>query len=318
FNSMIVASVSTVLFNANPLLRYDGYYILSDLLEIPNLQQKSTEYTMGLIKRHIFRVKLQKPLPPFGQRIWLFIYAICSTIYRVFIGIMIILLVYFKVPVLGVIMAMGGVVTWMVLPIVKNTRYILLHPEPQRKRGRAAAFTLGVIGAIIIGIGVVPVWVHYEAMGVVEAQNREILKARTPGFVTELGTHPDGRPILNGDFVHAGQVILVSTNEKLEAELDRLRNQIRQAEVRINRDRAADPAQMLIDQDELRFLQGQLQQKQKDYDDLTIRAPFDGWLVAPRLSDLPGRYLERGNEIAMVATLDTLVVRTLIDQKDGQ
>src|SRR5690606_24732643 len=78
------------------------------------------------------------------------------------------------------------------------------------------------------------------------------------------------------------------------------------------------PAQMLIDQDELRFLQGQLQQKQKDYDDLTIRAPFDGWLVAPRLSDLPGRYLERGNEIAMVATLDTLVVRTLIDQKDGQ
>src|SRR5690606_13786974 len=139
FNSMIVASVSTVLFNANPLLRYDGYYILSDLLEIPNLQHRSTEYAMGLIKRHIFRVKLQKPLPPVGQRIWLFLYAVCSTIYRVFIGIMIILVVATRVPVLGVIMALGGVVTWLVMPVVKTVNYILMHPELQRKRGRVAA-----------------------------------------------------------------------------------------------------------------------------------------------------------------------------------
>lgn len=318
FNSMMVASVSTVLFNANPLLRYDGYYILSDLLEIPNLQHRSTEYAMGLIKRHIFRVKLQKPLPPVGQRIWLFLYAVCSTIYRVFIGIMIILVVATRVPVLGVIMALGGVVTWLVMPVVKTVNYILLHPELQRKRGRAAAFTLGALGAAIIAIGVIPFWVHYESVGVVVAQNREILKARTPGFVTRIGTHPDGRPLRDGDFVQAGQVILVATNEKLETELARLRTQIRQVEVRINRDRAADPAQMLIAQDELRYLQGELQKKQKDYDDLTIRAPFDGRLVAPRLNDLPGRYLERGNEIAMVATLDTLVVRTFFQQTDGQ
>ena len=47
YNAMLVASVSTVLFNANPLLRYDGYYMLSDFLEIPNLQQKSKEYGWG-------------------------------------------------------------------------------------------------------------------------------------------------------------------------------------------------------------------------------------------------------------------------------
>ena len=58
YNAMFIASVSTVIFNANPLLRYDGYYILSDLLEIPNLRQKSTEYSLGLIKRHVFRLKL--------------------------------------------------------------------------------------------------------------------------------------------------------------------------------------------------------------------------------------------------------------------
>jgi hypothetical protein len=73
YNAMFIASVSTLLFNANPLLRYDGYYILSDFLEIPNLRQKSMEYTLGLIKRHIFRVKPAQPLPPVGQRAWLLV-----------------------------------------------------------------------------------------------------------------------------------------------------------------------------------------------------------------------------------------------------
>src|SRR5947199_353966 len=57
YNAMLIASVSTVIFNANPLLRYDGYYILSDVLEIPNLQQKAKDYSLGIIKRHVFRVK---------------------------------------------------------------------------------------------------------------------------------------------------------------------------------------------------------------------------------------------------------------------
>src|SRR5258706_426570 len=57
YNAMFIATVTTILFNANPLLRYDGYYILSDLLEIPNLRQQSMENSMSLIKRHVFRVK---------------------------------------------------------------------------------------------------------------------------------------------------------------------------------------------------------------------------------------------------------------------
>jgi putative peptide zinc metalloprotease protein len=108
FNAMLVASVTTIIFNANPLLRYDGYYILSDWLEIPNLRQKSQEYSLGLIKRHVFRVKQQQPLPPVVQRFWLLTYYVTSGIYRIFVGIMIILLVAFEIPILGILMAIGG------------------------------------------------------------------------------------------------------------------------------------------------------------------------------------------------------------------
>ena len=53
YNVMLIGGVSTLLFNGNPLLRFDGYYILADLLEIPNLAQRSTRYLGYLGHRHI-------------------------------------------------------------------------------------------------------------------------------------------------------------------------------------------------------------------------------------------------------------------------
>src|SRR5207245_3257194 len=121
-NAMLIASFSTIIFNANPLLRYDGYYILSDLLEIPNLRYRSTEYTTGLIKRHLFNVKLSQPLPPVGQRIWLVLYAISSSIYRMFVGIRIILMVWNQVPVRAVLMALAGVIACLAVRVVQSLR----------------------------------------------------------------------------------------------------------------------------------------------------------------------------------------------------
>src|SRR4051812_44099793 len=160
YNAMLIASVTTVIFNANPLLRYDGYYILSDFLEIPNLQQKSKEYLLGLIKRHVFRVKSQTPLPPPVQRFWLFFYGLASSAYRIFVGIAIILLVAYKVPVLGVLMALGGVVTWVVMPVVQVVKYLALEPELHRKRGRAALFVVAVAAVVVVAIGLIPFWVY--------------------------------------------------------------------------------------------------------------------------------------------------------------
>jgi putative peptide zinc metalloprotease protein len=318
FNSMMVASVSTILFNANPLLRYDGYYMLSDMLEIPNLQQKSTEYALGLIKRHVFRVKQQRPLPPWGQRIWLFFYAITSSIYRVFIGIMIILMVAFQVPVLGVLMAIGGIVTWIAMPIIKTSKYVLLNPELQRKRGRAAGFTLGVIAVAIIVIGFIPFRVKYTALGVVEADQRDVLRAQTEGFVAEIGRDVDGTPLQPGDKVEQGHVILVASNEKLDQEIAELRSKIRMQEISINKNRVENPAQMESDRIYKSSLEKQLETKLKDKARLTIRAPFTGEIVATNLDNLPGRFLQPGEEVGVLATLDNLQVKVMVEQADGE
>ena len=67
---MFIGSVSTVLFNANPLLRFDGYYILSDLIEMPNLNQRSKNYLYYLVQKYVYGVRNpQNPAHSRSERI---------------------------------------------------------------------------------------------------------------------------------------------------------------------------------------------------------------------------------------------------------
>jgi multidrug efflux pump subunit AcrA (membrane-fusion protein) len=310
YNTMLIASVSTVIFNANPLLRYDGYYILSDWLEIPNLRQKSMEYSFGLIKRHLFRVKSPIPLPPVNQRPWLFLYAVTSGAYRIFVGVMIILVVANEVPVLGVLMAIGGVITWLVVPVVKTLNYLLLDAELHRKRPRAIAYTLAMAGAVVVLIGLIPFPMRYEAPGIIEPQQRQTLRARTPGFVSAV-------KVKDGQQVKAGDVLIEGQDIQIDTDIARLESNIRTIEMKLQ--------QGLVSQTESRDLQMvQMEQARKelarrklDREELTLRAPFDGVVVAPMIHELDGRFLQQGEEVATVIRSDKLIIRAVLPQDDA-
>jgi putative peptide zinc metalloprotease protein len=320
YNAMFIASVSTIMFNANPLLRYDGYYILSDVLEIPNLRQKSTEYAMGLIKRHIFSLKLSQPLPPPGQRVWLFIYAVASSIYRVFVGIVIILLVTWKVPVLGVLMALGGVITWVFVPIGKLGRYLLLDPELHRKRRRAIAFSAAVAAIVVLLLGIIRFPVHVDFAGIVQPDDPVGKTGMVQSGLLKAGG--DGRVIAvhaqDGQIVRAGQLIIELTNPSDQHDLDQATGKVAEYEARIRQAGATDLIELAKDRGDLILWQQKLAQAQQRMEDLKVKAPFDGRLIAPHLHELGNTFLSRGDEIGSVAVLDKLVIKGDIDQKDSQ
>jgi putative peptide zinc metalloprotease protein len=311
YNAMLIASVSTVLFNANPLLRYDGYYMLSDYWEIPNLQQKSKEYMWGLIKRHVYRIKATQPLPPAWQRAQLLIYAILSGIYRVFIGILIIVMVAFKVPILGVLMALAGVVTWVVAPAIKLLKYLMIEPELHRKRGRAWLFCGTVAAVLVVLFGIIRVPTSITADAVLEPMEEAWVKAGQSGFVREIKVK-DAQPVKKGD------VLLVLSDDgldariaSLEAELERLRIQQRASSVQ-------NPAQENIDEIAIANKKEELEEHYRRRDELTIRAPIDGFVVAPQIHQFDGRYLNKGDTVAQVAQLDRLYVYAAVDQNDAE
>ena len=321
FNAMLIASVTTLVFNANPLLRYDGYYILSDFWEIPNLRQKSSEYALGLIKRHVFNVKLQQPLPPPLQRVWLFVYAVLSSIYRAFVGLVILMIVAYEIPVIGPLMAISGIATWFMVPCYKLFKYLAIDPELHRKRPRAIAFSATVLAALIIVIGFVKFPVNIDSEGVLsvdKADNRPIY-AEQPGFIRQIGPGPDGRPLHDGDFVHKGQVLLVLENLPLQTTLEDADARIKQLRAELMQAIATSPVlaqgkqmelQKTIEQRDL--LRGQVAK-------LTIKAPIDGELIAPDLANKLGSFVGKDNkEVVRVENTRKQNVIAVLGQDDYQ
>jgi putative peptide zinc metalloprotease protein len=311
YNAMLIASVSTVMFNANPLLRYDGYYILSDFLEIPNLRQKSSEYALGLIKRHIFGVKATQPLPPIVQRFWLFIYAVSSGIYRIMVGFFIVLLVMYKIPILGTLMAIGGVITWAAVPISKLGKYLLLDPELHRKRARAIAFCAAVAAAVIVSIGVLKFNVYIDTQGIVEPDQHQVLHVKTSGFVQQVLA-------VDGQHVNEGDVILIADDPRIDAEITARRAEKAGIEVQLRQAAAMDQGEFRALAQQLPAVENQLQDALHRKAELTIRAPLSGVLISPHLHEMQGAFLSRGQEIGTVASMDRLIVRALVGQEDAQ
>jgi putative peptide zinc metalloprotease protein len=310
YNVMLIASFSTVVFNANPLLRYDGYYILSDWLEIPNLRYRSSEYAMGLIKRHLFKVRQVQPLPPLGQRVWLFVYAITSSIYRMMVSVFIILMIWDKVPVLGVLMALGGVATFVLVPVIKTFKYLLIEAELHRKRPRAIAWTLAGVTAAVILIGVVPFPSHLDATGMVQPIDQVILHAREGGIVEQIVAR-------DSQVLKKGEVILVCVNKELETQLAQEESQLKAMQ-------AQWTAALEKDQIARDALEKKIFYKTQDVTDyrqrvadLTVRAPFDGLLVAPQLHTLQGKWIKQAEELARVQATGKLRITALVDQTDA-
>ncbi len=308
YNAMLIASVTTLIFNANPLLRYDGYYIMSDFLEIPNLRQKSTEYALGLIKRHIFRVKMQQPLPPVGQRIWLLGYAIASSIYRVFVSVAIMLMVAFQLPVIGLFMAIGMVITFVVVPVVKVFKYLTIEPELHRKRGRAIAFCSIVAGSLVLLIGLIRFPYNVYAPGVVDARH-ETIRAGEGGFVSRV-------LVKDGEWLHQGAPIVILSSETLEKQINQAESDVKGQTIAVMQAMTEDPTKRLIEQEKLDNYLSQLEDLKRRRDELTIKAPFDGVFVNPAMNAMDGKYIGLAQPVGMMLSLHEIEVRAVVEQRD--
>lgn len=79
----MTGAISTVIFNANPLLRFDGYFMLQDLIEIPNLASRSSRYYLYLVQRYLFGLRQAFcPITASGERRWFIVYGFSAFVYR--------------------------------------------------------------------------------------------------------------------------------------------------------------------------------------------------------------------------------------------
>ncbi len=310
YNIIFIASVSSLLFNGNPLLRYDAYFILGDLLEIPNLGPRGLQYLGYLFQRYLFGLRDVEPPPSTrGERIWFVIYSITSFFYRIFIYASIILFVASKFFIAGVIMAFWAILSMIILPVGKAIKFLFSSPRLGKKRPRAMLVTACVVALIIASITIVPVPLGTQVEGVLWIPEQSFVRAGTDGFIYRV-IKPSGVGVKKGEpLIECYDPFLLANIRVLESQLQGLKILY---ETQILKDRV----QAEITKDEMKHVKAELERSIERKEELTIRSPSDGTFYLPLAQDLPGRYVKRGELLGYVLDPQTITVRVVVPQKD--
>ena len=309
YNAVVIAGVSTIIFNANPLLRFDGYYILSDLLESPNLAKRAQEQLYALVKRSVWRVPHARG-PASGPREarWLVAYALASGVYKAVVFGAIILFVSQRFFFVGAMLAALAVYGWLVLPGARFLHYLTTHPELERVRARAVVSTLGAAAAVCVLIGLVPAPDRFRAQGVAEAARLAHVHAPVEGFVASRLT--------TGDRATPGGAPLVALdNPEADAELATLLAQRREFEARRRIAMSRDPRESQSARDRVEALEERIARAQERLAAQRVHAPFEGVWIAPELDRNAPAFVRAGDPLGVVAADERTIVRAVVSQQ---
>lgn len=310
-NTVLVASVSTLFFNLNPLLRFDGYHIFSDWLELPNLQANAKRMTLHLLERYFFGLRSSRsPVTTKREGAWLVVYFFASNIYRIFILCGILLVVSLNYLIFGILLAVVFGAIWLVKPIVKSITYLLYSPTLVEVRGRAVSLVLLLVLGLIGILGFVPLPNYFRAEGIVKAENFSRIYAATSGTLVELLTP-------SGEMVQKGDPLLKFSNHELTLELASVDAEILQIQARIRQSLVEDPLQNLSLKPYLKALENRRAILLEDLEALVVHSPCHGRWLAPDSPLFRGALQPRGSEIGVVQGEDKFYLSAIIHQSDA-
>lgn len=310
FNTMFIAGVSTLVVNGNPLLRYDGYYILSDLIEIPNLAQRGQKYCTYLWDRYVFGVRdLDPPHDSIQEKRWLAAYTPLAWCYRVFVTISIILFIASEFFIFGVLLALWSSFTLFVQPLWKAYKHVVSSPALQRRRSQAIRISLGIAAGILIFAVACPLPLSTRADGVVWLPDQSILHAGGSGFFQRWLVSP-------GAIVTKGMPLYVIDDKLLAAELEVSLAKVEEAAANFRAEQFNDPVKAAVTARQLEQEQEILRRKQEQAGKLIGYAEAAGTLVAAQPQDMPGQYYKKGDLIGYVLESNQLIARVAVSQHD--
>lgn len=310
-NLVVLGSVSTLLFNANPLLRFDGYYVLADLLDQPNLQQRAQAQVQSTLERRAFGRRDAPLVARDSREAWgLGAFGVASALYRVLVLAAIVLFVAGQWFGLGLAVAAFGLVVWGLVPLGRFVRYLASAPGLRRCRSRAVGVSAGFAAALAVLTLLVPWPHHFRAPGVVRAERATAVLTGAEGDVVRLHAR-------SGDQVSAGQLLVELASPELELHERRVAAQRAEVAARLVWAREAQPALLAPLRARLEAVERELAELTERREALRVLAPHDGLWFAPRLDTLPGLRVPRGAELGTVVDPRSLHFATIVPQRSA-
>ncbi len=310
YSLMLMASVTTLLFNANPLMRFDGYYIATDLLEIPNLYSRGSRYVSGLARRVFLGLPASARLTWQWRDLTIRVYGGAAICWRVLVCVSLSVAASVLFHGAGLALAVVGLASWLVPPVIRATRALAQqHAINPLTTVRATAIATGLAAAAWFLL-CLPWPGKCTAPGVIEYRDSIVARAGSPGFVTAIH-------VKDGQQVREGDVLLELSNDSLGVEYRDLQLAIEQCEARrrIHLEKQ-EQAQAQVEAENQRALQKRLAEKQRRLGALVVRAPVTGRVMARGLETLHATYLKEGDEILGIGDDAHKRLRISIAQED--
>jgi len=307
-NVMLIAGVSTLLFNGNPLLRYDAYYVLADLTEIPNLAARSSRYWAYLIERYVLMVRdAEMPESSRSERVWFFCYGLASTLYRIFVTILIALFIATRFFFVGVLLAAWALGAMAVFPVIKAMRHLADGSRLRKHRGRAIAVTTGIVSALGAFLLLVPMPHHSHAEGVLWLPEEAMVRAGANGFFGDFLVQPGTR-------VEQGVALVKCYDPALAAQLSRSEGKVAETQAEYDAQFVTDRAKAQVVRDRLVNDQAILAHVRDRASEMIVRSRIEGVFTVSQMGDMPERYFRKGELIGYVLGEAKPLARVVVTQ----
>ncbi len=310
YNVMLIGGVSTLLFNGNPLLRYDGYYILADLLEIPNLGQRANRYLGYLVQRHLLGIETaESPVTASSERIWFLVYGPLSCCYRITVLVGLVWLVSSRFFVVGILIALWGTVSLLILPTLRGMSRFLSSPAVRYRRSRLMAIGGGTISGLLLLLFVFPMPLWTTTQGVIWLPEQSVIRAGTECEVVEVL-----QPVKK--IVEKDAALLKGSNPFLEAEVDIYRARLEELYAGYNAQPLHERLKRKMFLEEIERTKGDLCQIEEQLENLLVRSPARGKFILLNERNLPGHFVRQGELLGYIVADHRPTIRAVVSQAD--
>ncbi len=311
FFTATTSLVTTLIFNSNIFAKFDGYYILMDLVRIDNLQPRAMEMGQWYLRKVLFNTP--EPIPeqlPLRIQRWLFIYSIGVYFYRITIFTSIALIFYtFFIKIIGIILFTIEFISLIIIPVIKE----LIHWVTMRKtylKQRRSFITIGIL-IILLLLAVLPISSKIKAPALVQAKTAHFIHSKQIGKIKFINIKPD-------EYVKKGDLLFTLGNPNFDLQENHILKKLAIAQQRINNASADIDSKkdFIINQQVKAKLEKELQNIQLQKEQLNIRAPISGLVkdIADKLT--VGRWINPKLALAYIVAPQSLEIITYIDSQD--
>lgn len=308
FVTMFVCSISSILFNGNPLLRFDAYYILCDFFDLPNLAVRSRLYWSNLFKRLVLGAKNTVAMSfAAGEQKWLFAYAPLSMLYGLAILSYIVFWLGSKSVILGLLVALFAVFSMLLKPLFNTIKSIVSATAIGSARRRAQLIIATSTIAALVLIFLLPVPYNTTAQGVIWLPEQARIRPQSEGFIEEIR-------VAHGEQVAPNQIIMLLSDPNLLAKRDNLLSQLSSMRVDQYNLLPQDAARANSMGELIEKVGAELTRVEQKISELEIRSQAAGQLVMPHQDDLLGTFVKQGTVLAYVLNANMIKVRAALPE----